>query len=216
MPPGTPSGLKNAFTIDEYVALTVFKTELMGMVYDALSAVEARNVCEVTFFECTGGVFANILNFMECEFVRSTISLSLCVFLYLSTFSAFFSVSPSVSYPKYPTFTTNPDVQVAAEARKRLAPPMPGSTSILVNFPTFWKMCLDMITAGSGYTFSYEIVSITTNIGNCKVVTDVVEVEMLPKALGGSKVSNHDDGEDDETYTHGVGHPTLAEFVAGL
>ena len=87
---------------------------------------------------------------------------------------------------------------------------------MLVNFPAFWKMCLDMIEAGSGYRVNRVIVSITTEISEASEVTDVVDVTILPKVLGGTKVSKRDGGEEDETYTHGVEHPSMWALLTDL
>lgn len=49
------------------------------------------------------------------------------------------------------------DVQAAGDALKRAIPSNAGEMKFLVNFPLFWKMCVDMMKAGSGYAFDSEV-----------------------------------------------------------
>ena len=65
---------------------------------------------------------------------------------------------------------------------KRVTPPAAGGIMMLVNFPLFWKMCLDMIKAGSGYEFNFEILAPGTDLRERASVSDLVDVAMLPKA----------------------------------
>ena len=46
-------------------------------------------------------------------------------------------------------------------------------------------------------------------------ITSIVDVSILPKAIGGDKVSEHK-GEEDEAYCRGVGHPGVRDFCKGL
>ena len=86
----------------------------------------------------------------------------------------------------------------------------------LVNFPSFWKIVFDMVRTGSGLELSYEILAPGTNLHKHAKVADIVEIATLPKAIGGEAVSVDADGKEDETYTRGVGHPTLSIFLKGL
>ena len=99
---------------------------------------------------------------------------------------------------------------------KRATPPRAEAITFLVNFPLFWKMCLDMVKAGSGYEFNFEILVPGTDLRERASVSDLVDVAMLPKAIGGDAVSKGPDGKEDETYTLGIGHPTLSAFLKGL
>ena len=99
---------------------------------------------------------------------------------------------------------------------KRVTPPIAEGLRFLVNFPLFWKMCLDMVKAGSGYEFNYEILVPGTNLRERASVSDLADVAMLPKAIGGDAVGKGPDGKEDETYTLGIGHPTLSAFLKGL
>ena len=101
---------------------------------------------------------------------------------------------------------------------KRVTPPIAEGLRFLVNFPLFWKMCLDMVKAGSGYEFNFEILVPGTDLRERASVSDLVDVAMLPKAIGGDAVSKGPDGKakEDETYTLGIGHPTLSAFLKGL
>ena len=99
---------------------------------------------------------------------------------------------------------------------KRATPPRAEAITFLVNFPLFWKMCLDMVKAGSGYEFNFEILVPGTDLRERASVSDLVDVAMLPKAIGGDAVSKGPDDKEDETYTLGIGHPTLSAFLKGL
>ena len=78
------------------------------------------------------------------------------------------------------------------------------------------KMCLDMIRAGSGYTFNFEALVPGTDLRSRPSVTELVDVALLPKAIGGDKVTVDENGEEDETCTRGAGHPRLSEFLQEL
>ena len=86
----------------------------------------------------------------------------------------------------------------------------------MVNFPFLWKMCLDMLKAGSGVEFKFEILAPGTDLRVRASVADAVDVAMLPKAIGGHAVSVDAEGNEDETYTLGVQHPTLSAFLKKL
>ena len=77
-------------------------------------------------------------------------------------------------------------------------------------------MCFDMIKAGSGYDFKYEIFAPGTNLSESDLISDSIDIAILPKAIGGEAIAVDEDGEEDETYTRGVRHPTLSEFLKGL
>ena len=77
-------------------------------------------------------------------------------------------------------------------------------------------MCVDMVRAGSGIDINCEILVPGTNLREFSTATEVVDVAMLPKAIGGDAVSVDEDGKEDATYTLGVGHPTWSEFLKGF
>ena len=74
-------------------------------------------------------------------------------------------------------------------------------------------MCLDMIKAGSGYVFNFEALVPGTDLRNHASVVDVVDVAILPKAIGGEAFSIDTDGNVDESYTRGVEETTLSAFL---
>ena len=99
---------------------------------------------------------------------------------------------------------------------ERATPKFAKGVTFLVNFPAFWKMCLDMVKAGSGYDFNYEIIVPGTELRDCATITDLVDVAMLPKAIGGEAISVDADGKEDETCTCGIEHPRLSAFLEEL
>ena len=107
-------------------------------------------------------------------------------------------------------------MQAAGDVLKRATPPIPNSLRILVNFPLFWKMLIDMVKAGSGYSFNYEIFVPGADLRERASITDIVDIAMLPKAIGGDAVSIDKDGNEDETCTRGIEIPTLSQFLNSL
>ena len=112
-----------------------------------------------------------------------------------------------------PNILANTDLQAGSDAIGRAFPAPAGSITFLVNFPAYAKMCLDMIKAGSGYIFNFEALVPGTDLREHASVVDLVDVTILPKAIGGDATSVDDDGKDDETCTRGVKHLTLSAFL---
>ena len=110
----------------------------------------------------------------------------------------------------------NTDLQVGSDAIGRAFPAPAGSITFLVNFPAYAKMCLDMIKAGSGYTFNFEALAPGTDLRKHASVLDLIDIAILPKAIGGDATSVDKDGKEDETCTLDVGHPTWSAFLKGL
>ena len=108
------------------------------------------------------------------------------------------------------------DLQAGGDALNRAVPSLAKGLRFLVNFPVFWKMCLDMIRAGAGFEFEYEILVPGTDLRGQASVADLVDVALLPKAIGGDAVSVDDDDKEDETCTRNMNQPTLTEFLKGL
>ena len=70
---------------------------------------------------------------------------------------------------------------------------------------------------GSGYKIDFVIVAPETELRQLTSVNDAVDVAKLPKVIGGDAVSvDVETGEEDETYTRGVGHPRLSAFLKSL
>ena len=72
------------------------------------------------------------------------------------------------------------------------------------------------VRLGSGYTFPFTILNPGTDPRENEEVTDVVDVALLPKAIGGDAVSVDEDGEEDETCVRGFHHQRLSELLKGL
>ena len=71
-----------------------------------------------------------------------------------------------------------------------------------------------MIKAGSGYIFNFEALTPGTDLRKHASVMDLVDVAILPKAIGGDATSLDKDGKVDETCTLGMEHTTLSEFFS--
>ena len=110
----------------------------------------------------------------------------------------------------------NTDTQAGADAIARSFPDPAGTITFLVNFPIFAKMVLDMIKAGSGFTFDFEALAPGTDLRKHASIVDLIDIAILPKAIGGDALSVGKDGKEDETCTLGLEHPTLSAFVKGL
>ena len=113
-------------------------------------------------------------------------------------------------------FRVNTDLQEGSGAIGRAFPSPAGSITILVNFPAYAKMCLDMIKAGSGFTFDFEALAPGMDLREHASVMDLVDIAILPKAIGGDATSFGTDGKEDETCTLDVGHPTWSAFLKRL
>ena len=113
-------------------------------------------------------------------------------------------------------FRANADSQAGADAVARAFPDSAGAITFLVNFPAYVKMCLDMIKAGSGYTFDFEALAPGTDLRKHASVMDLVDIAILPKAIGGDAISFDKNGKEDETCTLGVEHLTWSAFLKGL
>ena len=111
---------------------------------------------------------------------------------------------------------TNADLQAGGDALGRACPVPAGTITILVNFPVFATMFLNMIKAGSGFTFAFEVLAPGTDLRKHASVMGLVDVAILPKAIGGDATSVDKDGKEDQTCTLGVEHLTLSAFVKGL
>ena len=100
----------------------------------------------------------------------------------------------------------------------RVAPPVPQAVRVLVNFPLFWKMVIDMVKAGSGYEFNYEILVPGTDLRERALIAEIVDIAILPKSIGGEAVfvSVDADGNEDRNNVQGVMHLTLSAFLERL
>ena len=110
----------------------------------------------------------------------------------------------------------NADLQAGGDALGRACPVPAGTITFLVNFPIFAKMVLDMIKAGSGFTFDFEALAPGTDLRKHASIVDLIDIAILPKAIGGDATSFDENGKEDETCTLGVEHPTWSAFLKGL
>ena len=108
------------------------------------------------------------------------------------------------------------DMQAVGEILKRVAPPVAQSVRVLVNFPLFWKMVIDMVKAGSGYEFKYEIVVPGADLRERASIAELVDIAILPKSIGGEAVSVDADSNEDENNVRGVEHPTFSALLEKL
>ena len=99
---------------------------------------------------------------------------------------------------------------------KRVTPPVREGVRVLVNFPSFWKMVIDMVKAGSGYEFNYEILVPGTDLRERASIAELVDIAILPKSIGGEAVSVDADGNEDENNVRGVEQPTLSALLEKL
>ncbi len=126
-----------------------------------------------------------------------------------------FAMAPTSAFSAT-NIRVNADMQTAGDFMGRAYPTPAGSITFLVNFPAYAKMCVDMVKAGSGYTFPLEALSQGTDLRKHALVADTVDVKILPKAIGGDATSVDKDGKEDETCTLGAEHTTLSTFLKGL
>ena len=121
------------------------------------------------------------------------------------------------------------EIEIEIETERGSAPPPlpapphtpthPNFTGItfLVNFPILWKFMIDIFKAGSGYSFTMEILAPGTDIRYRESITSAVDLAILPKAIGGDAVSvDEETGEVDERCCLGVKFPTIKSFVQGI
>ena len=75
----------------------------------------------------------------------------------------------------------------------------------------------DEFADASGNGFVFKVFDAETDLSLQHPVTDLLDVAMLPAAIGGDATSFDDEnGEADEHYSRGVAHPSLMEFSHGL
>ena len=75
----------------------------------------------------------------------------------------------------------------------------------------------DYFADGSSNGFVFRVFDAETHLSLQQPVTDLLDVAMLPSAIGGDATSFDDeDGKADEHYSRGVAHPSLMEFFQGL
>ena len=109
------------------------------------------------------------------------------------------------------------DAHHAIKTQSEIAPACPGSVAFLVNFPTLWTMCLDMFVAGAVFKLEYEVLPPGIDLSQHEAVVSVVDITMLPKAIGGDAIStDKESGKEDERCCLGVDHLSISAFVKSL
>ena len=77
------------------------------------------------------------------------------------------------------------------------------------------RIILQMLKMG-GLTQEYEIITPGRNLEEIKTITDVVDVSMLPKAIGGNRVTIDEEGIEDESCWRGFNHLSLSEYIRNI
>ena len=116
--------------------------------------------------------------------------------------------------------TTTKDAQAAAMALKKAAVPLPGSMAIFVKckspiWTSFLTQAVEQGIIGSS-DFNFRVYLESTELWSESSVTDLVDVEILPRSIGGKASSFSEDGTVDPTCCHGVQHPSFTTFVEQL
>ena len=110
------------------------------------------------------------------------------------------------------------DFQSVSSMMKRICPSRKASSTFMINVPSSWLMIVNMVKAGSGWTFSnMQLVAPGTELRTVDSIVSVVDVSDLPKAIGGDAVSvDPETGEEDERCVIGFKHLRLSEFMKKL
>ena len=74
----------------------------------------------------------------------------------------------------------------------------------------------DDLAGTSGKEFAFKVFDAKTDLSCHKPITDLLDVEMLPAAIGGNATSFDEEGKADEHYSSGVVHPSVIEFCERL
>ena len=71
---------------------------------------------------------------------------------------------------------------------------------------------------GGTDAFDFEILQDdgTDELSLCESVATAVDVAMLPKSIGGTKVSTDKHGVGDATYSRGIAHPSVTALLAAF
>ena len=94
-------GLQKAFSIKDCTELLLYNIELSGIILDALSAVEGRNISCITFYDCSDFNLDTLFKFMSCglfDMVWLVAGVLLCSLSLFLSLSLSLSLSPSLSF----------------------------------------------------------------------------------------------------------------------
>ena len=101
-----------------------------------------------------------------------------------------------------------------------IATPCPGSMAFFVGCnSTSWALMLDQVVNEELFgaeDFNFEIRYENADLSKDKAVAKLVDTSLLPKAIGGNASSCCQDGTEDYTYSRGVAHRTLSQFLSSL
>ena len=74
----------------------------------------------------------------------------------------------------------------------------------------------DVVVGGSGKRFRFEVLNAETDLSHHPPIADLLDIKMLPAAIGGDATSFDESGGADEHYSRGVAHPSVMEFSEDL
>ena len=69
------------------------------------------------------------------------------------------------------------------------------------------------VVGTSGRGFAFEVLDAKADLAHEKLVTDLLDIEMLPAAIGGGATSFDEDGKIDEHYSRGVPHQSVMKTL---
>ena len=101
--------------------------------------------------------------------------------------------------------------QTMGQVKSGIFPAVAGTVVFNVNFPVFWRVCLDMYRRGTGTQIPFEFYDNAATLDKEATVVDAVDLSLLPKAIGGKQSSTDKDGKEDDKFCCGVIHPTISE-----
>ena len=105
-------------------------------------------------------------------------------------------------------------------SKKVAGAPWPGSKAIFVKCGSpIWTSFLNQAVAQGiigSEDFTFRVYLESTDLLGEKSVTDLVDVEKLPRSIGGNASSVCEDGTVDPTCSRGVEHPSFKNFIQQL
>ena len=104
----------------------------------------------------------------------------------------------------------------AGAAMKRAVLKTAGTERFMVNCPSMMKMGANMLVHGIGLSFGFTLFEPGRDLRQEDAVTSLVDVALLPKAIGGDASSIAENGEEDERCVRGFKFPSVNDYVACL
>ena len=178
------------------------------MILDALCAVECRNISYVTFYDCAGGSLSSF--FTVSSYHKAASSIYRRVATPCPGGVAFFVHCASPSFERGLRFFLE-DSEIVGGLAAEGAAGADGASSKPSSSPTA------AAAAASAASASLEIEMLDGGVEQFGLaVSKLLDISVLPGAIGGGATSLDANGEVDETCSRGVCHPTLSEFFEGL